>query len=324
MVDDGSTDNTCVLAANLPCRYIRQENAGVAKARLTGFTHSNGQFIIFLDADDMLDPNGVRVILEAMKNSPNMEVIVGALCFRSRSGRLKERRNPMKEIDTQTLLAAGYAPSPPGAIVYRREAIERILSLQEAWVHPICNEDYEWLVRAALVAQISSSDLRVLFYDPVGGKSLRANPRMGAQLVRATYAKRLGLSIPKHGRYLLLRGQLARRAMSYGVATTTLRRYCSFVSWPCLIRAWLFGDSWGDCLPLVNRAGPVGSGPFQAAGIGFGCAPVGGRRRHIRPWPCLRDHRPSAIDCPRPAWRSVVRGVSNRVGERGTCSRVRD
>jgi Predicted glycosyltransferases len=55
VVDDGSTDNTSDLLAGYANRikYIKQDNAGVSAARNAGISLSKGEYIAFLDSDDM-------------------------------------------------------------------------------------------------------------------------------------------------------------------------------------------------------------------------------------------------------------------------------
>lgn len=58
VVDDGSVDETAaeVLKFGDKVRYIRQENAGVCSARNLGVANSTGEYIAFLDADDIWEP----------------------------------------------------------------------------------------------------------------------------------------------------------------------------------------------------------------------------------------------------------------------------
>lgn len=56
VVNDGSTDRTAAVAAGYgdKINYIHQENAGVSVARNRGILAARGEFISFLDADDVL------------------------------------------------------------------------------------------------------------------------------------------------------------------------------------------------------------------------------------------------------------------------------
>jgi glycosyltransferase involved in cell wall biosynthesis len=62
VVDDGSTDNTRALfdRSHKNVRYIYQENKGVSAARNRGVAESTGQFIAFLDSDDLWAPGKLR------------------------------------------------------------------------------------------------------------------------------------------------------------------------------------------------------------------------------------------------------------------------
>jgi glycosyltransferase involved in cell wall biosynthesis len=57
VVDDGSTDGTAKLAQSFSfVRVLTQQNAGVAKAFNAGVAESQGDYIAFLDADDLWTP----------------------------------------------------------------------------------------------------------------------------------------------------------------------------------------------------------------------------------------------------------------------------
>ena len=57
VVDDGSTDETAEVARRYGerVRYVWQPNAGETAARNLGLTAAHGEFIAFLDADDVWD-----------------------------------------------------------------------------------------------------------------------------------------------------------------------------------------------------------------------------------------------------------------------------
>ena len=85
-VNDGSTDNSLKILEQFAqidprIKIIDQPNSGVSSARNAGLDAANGEFIMFLDADDYLDDNACeRVWLEILE-APTDIVIFGAKVF---------------------------------------------------------------------------------------------------------------------------------------------------------------------------------------------------------------------------------------------------
>lgn len=72
LIDDGSTDGTWALMEQLArsderIRTLRQENAGVSEARNAGIEMSRGRYIRFVDADDLLPEDSMRLLVEAAR-----------------------------------------------------------------------------------------------------------------------------------------------------------------------------------------------------------------------------------------------------------------
>src|ERR1700674_1319895 len=59
VVDDGSTDGTGLVAQSFGnlVKYVRQLNGGVGAARNTGLRSSIGEYVAFVDADDLWLPD---------------------------------------------------------------------------------------------------------------------------------------------------------------------------------------------------------------------------------------------------------------------------
>ena len=69
IIDDGGTDGSALIAkqwvsSDIRFKYIWQENKGVSVARNTGLANAKGDFIQFLDADDVLAVDKIEVSLE--------------------------------------------------------------------------------------------------------------------------------------------------------------------------------------------------------------------------------------------------------------------
>lgn len=69
VVDDGSTDNSYNIVSDINSNKIRlfhQENQGAPVARNFGFSQSKGDYIQYLDADDLLSPNKIEDQLQLL------------------------------------------------------------------------------------------------------------------------------------------------------------------------------------------------------------------------------------------------------------------
>ena len=72
VVDDSSTDNTKEVIAGYKdrVRYIFQDNKKQGAARNNGIMHAGGNYIAFLDSDDMWDPNHLEACFNALRHAP--------------------------------------------------------------------------------------------------------------------------------------------------------------------------------------------------------------------------------------------------------------
>lgn len=80
VVDDGSTDNTqsvvdrwqqsCGQHSDTAIRYFHQSNSGVGSARNRGLMESRGEFIQFLDSDDILHPRKLEIHIGLLQRYP--------------------------------------------------------------------------------------------------------------------------------------------------------------------------------------------------------------------------------------------------------------
>jgi|SRR5690554_2128346 len=79
LINDGSTDNTAeVITTYLSdkrIKYIEQSNRGLAGARNTGIENANGEYLVFLDADDLILPNKLLVQRKFLDENPAFDIV---------------------------------------------------------------------------------------------------------------------------------------------------------------------------------------------------------------------------------------------------------
>ena len=80
LVDDGSTDGSGDLCDAFACvdpriKVIHQKNAGVSSARNAALDVAQGQWVVFVDADDALAPTALESAVCAAQQNPNRIVL---------------------------------------------------------------------------------------------------------------------------------------------------------------------------------------------------------------------------------------------------------
>lgn len=83
VVNDGSTDNTKKIldqikqSAKDKINVYHKENGGLASVRNYGIARGNGEYFVFLDADDELAPGAIAAILTFIKQHPTVSFVIG-------------------------------------------------------------------------------------------------------------------------------------------------------------------------------------------------------------------------------------------------------
>ena len=181
LVDDGSTDVSGAIADELIAypqplpkrrgvlmKVIHQENAGLSAARNTGIAVAQGEYIMFVDSDDYLQPNVLRTLMEQIERD-NLDV----LRFRYQNVRESgEAFAPYKDMtnynDYSTLPTDGltFLNERMGNQCYAWQFILRSkLCREEIFTPSIYFEDTDWTPRMLLRAdRVASTELVVYNY----------------------------------------------------------------------------------------------------------------------------------------------------------------
>lgn len=148
VVDDGSTDNTSLIARQFPAvRYLYQANKGLGAARNAGLAWSNGQFVAFLDADDRLLPDALKEAAEYLLAHPDCAFVHGDYRYITVDGSsINTVRTSVRGKSGYIGLLEGNYIEMHGAVLYRRDILESVGGFDPSL--PAC-EDYEMYLRIA-------------------------------------------------------------------------------------------------------------------------------------------------------------------------------
>ncbi len=153
IVDDGSTDETSAVADALASEYrdvvrvIHQPKAGVGLAREAGRQAAQGEFIQYLDSDDVLLPRKFDLQVAALRSRANCGAAYGWTRFRDADGRIEPRPwkrsgEPMETMFPAMLQSRWWDTPTP---LYRRSVIDAA----GPWLSLRIEEDWEYDARIA-------------------------------------------------------------------------------------------------------------------------------------------------------------------------------
>jgi glycosyltransferase involved in cell wall biosynthesis len=150
IVDDGSTDDTGAVAANLAhqhmneIRVVYQENAGPGVARETGRGMARGEFIQYLDSDDVLLPEKFECQVKGLREHDECGVSYGKLRHHQLPSTVSWKRTGEKIETMFPFFLKEHWWSFP-APLYRRE----VSDLAGPWTDLRQEEDWEYDCRIA-------------------------------------------------------------------------------------------------------------------------------------------------------------------------------
>lgn len=140
IVDDGSVDETATIAAQFKqdVRYVYQSNQGPAAARNTGIKLATGQFIAFLDVDDLWAENRLATQIDFLTTHPSVGIVQGLI---QDLGLVRTPHNTL----TFEAVSEPYFSVNLGSAIYRRAVFDKVGLFDETLRY---NEDTDWFIRA--------------------------------------------------------------------------------------------------------------------------------------------------------------------------------
>lgn len=108
-VDNNSTDRTMIILSKFQSRFpdlitlLKEPTQGASAARNKGMAAAKGEWLQFLDADDLILPDKIRANIEAISKNENASIVVSGHFYRNLSG--KETRHEIVKGDIYGSLA---------------------------------------------------------------------------------------------------------------------------------------------------------------------------------------------------------------------------
>ncbi|MBP1749623.1 MAG: glycosyl transferase, family [Deltaproteobacteria bacterium] len=142
IVDDGSTDDTCDHASLFPARYIGKKNGGISSARNAGLNAAQGEYIAFLDVDDLWKKRKLATQLEVMEETGVLLSYTDEIWLRN-GKRLNQKLRHRKYSGMIFEHCLPLCIISPSSAVIHRSVFDNVGIFDESL--PVC-EDYDmWL-----------------------------------------------------------------------------------------------------------------------------------------------------------------------------------
>jgi len=238
VVDDGSTDESASLAEAFgpPVRVLRQANQGESVARNRAIAEARGSHVLFLDADDLLQPEALDHLTGAIENQPGAVALMGCAWF---------SEDPSAPYDTRIPESPRFFPA----------IIESNLAPPHCWLSPVelirraggfCAElrwyeDWDLWWRVGLLGP-------ALVPVPYVGALYRRHP--GSQLATVKLVDQMG-------GHASLMGRMAKAIVARPDLLAQHGQLLLWQGFTALRRARSKGIPWHELEPLVASLGDV-------------------------------------------------------------------
>ena len=180
VVDDGSTDRSVEIARSFgnPVRVVSHPVANPVLARNRGLEIASGDFVSFLDHDDLSIPEKLAMQMAAFTQDPTLDVCVGMVQRFSQAA-------PESAITPVGAAVPGYLTI---TMLARRQAFERVGPLNPVNFH---SDSAEWFLRARAcgIAVRLLPETLVYHRDHDDNRSLRYGDRSRAEFLRLLKSK---------------------------------------------------------------------------------------------------------------------------------------
>jgi len=177
VVDDGSVDSTARIARSFDgVRCVYQANQGHGAAMNAGIGLAEGEFVAFLDADDLWAANKLAIQAGYLIQHPKIDYVIAHM-----RNFLEPATTPPPRI-TNDLTLMDYPALQVGGLVARRSLFERVGVFDNGYAYA---KDVDWFIRAAEAGARMAALPQILLHRRLHGsnRSYRSQARTTEFLV---------------------------------------------------------------------------------------------------------------------------------------------
>lgn len=242
VVDDGSTDDTADVLKPFLDRitYIRKENGGQGSARNAGIRLAKGEYIAFLDSDDLWLPEKLDVQVKYLDEHPEMVLVfTDAVIFFEDAGshkKMGEIRFSGRDVSFERLFRMNFIPNLTTMV---RKSCFDLVGLFNESRDLIGGEDYEMWLRIAMrfsLAHIPKITASYRHHDNnVVGTDLEKNYSMHLRVIQSILKRypdvpgKFGIDMHEYFKnYFYCSGRNLYQSKNYKFASEYLRKALSY------------------------------------------------------------------------------------------------
>ena len=164
VVDDGSTDNTLSLARSFEprIRVLTKTNTGPSAARNLGFQHAQGEYLAWLDSDDLWHQDFLQTQVALLDAHPAVALVYTESRVFIQQGTQRvviDKIGYTVKPDLKLLLYGDCVPT--SSIVMRRRCYEELGDMNESLIRA---EDHEYLMRLAYRYELAGVARPLAYY----------------------------------------------------------------------------------------------------------------------------------------------------------------
>ena len=129
IVDGGSSDSSVEIIKNFAANiswWCSEKDRGQSDAFNKGFAHARGQFLTWLNADDIFMPGAIRAVLDAIKLHPQVEWFAGATAYFAGGGMIKTATVPLGNVIPKLLCIPSWMRVSGPSSFFSRDLLVRV------------------------------------------------------------------------------------------------------------------------------------------------------------------------------------------------------